>query len=68
MQITSVSVIGEAGVSALALCAVYCDWVFFMFQSIRYSSPGSGLWDELITRPEESYQLWCFGVCDLETS
>ena len=25
-----------------------------------------GLWDELITRPEESYRLWCVVVCDLE--
>ena len=24
--------------------------------------------DELITRPEESYLLWCVFVCDLETS
>jgi hypothetical protein len=22
--------------------------------------------DELITRPEESYRLWCVVVCDLE--
>ena len=29
---------------------------------------GRGLCDELITRPEESYGLWCVGVCDLETS
>jgi len=29
---------------------------------------GRGLCDELITRPEESYQLWCVIVCDLETS
>ena len=29
--------------------------------------PGRGLCDELITRPEESYRLWCV-VCDLETS
>jgi hypothetical protein len=27
-----------------------------------------GLCDELITRPEESYRLWCVIVCDLETS
>jgi hypothetical protein len=27
---------------------------------------GTGLWDKLITRPEESYWLWCV-VCDLET-
>jgi len=24
--------------------------------------------DELITRPEESYRLWCVAVCDLEKS
>jgi hypothetical protein len=29
---------------------------------------GRGLCDELITRPEESYQLWRDFVCDLETS
>ena len=29
---------------------------------------GRGLWDELITRTEESYRLWCVVVCDLETS
>jgi len=29
---------------------------------------GRGLCDELITRPEESYRLWCVFVCDLEIS
>jgi len=29
---------------------------------------GRGLCDELITRREESYRLWCVVVCDLETS
>jgi len=29
---------------------------------------GRGLCDELITRPEESYQMCCVVVCDLETS
>jgi len=29
---------------------------------------GRGLCDELITRPEESYRLWCVVVCDIETS
>jgi hypothetical protein len=29
---------------------------------------GRGLCDELITRPEESYRLWCVVVWDLETS
>jgi hypothetical protein len=27
---------------------------------------GSCLCDELITRPEESYRVWCVVVCDLE--
>jgi hypothetical protein len=27
---------------------------------------GRGLCDELITRPEESYRLWCVVVCDQE--
>jgi len=31
-------------------------------------SSGRGLCDELITRPEESYRLWCVTVCDLETT
>jgi len=29
---------------------------------------GRGLYDEPITRPEESYRLCCVVVCDLETS
>ena len=29
---------------------------------------GRGICNELITRPEESYRLWCVVVCDLETS
>jgi len=29
---------------------------------------GTGLCDELITRPEESYRMWRVVVCDLETS
>ena len=31
-------------------------------------SSGRGLCDGPITRPEESYQLWCVTVCDTETS
>jgi hypothetical protein len=27
---------------------------------------GSGLCDEVITRPEEFYRLWCVVVCDVE--
>jgi hypothetical protein len=33
-----------------------------------YVLSGRGLCDELITRPEESYRLWCVVVCDQETS
>jgi len=29
---------------------------------------GRGLCDELITRPEKSYQLWCVVMCNLQTS
>jgi len=29
---------------------------------------GRGRCDGLITRPEQSYRLWCVAVCDLETS
>ena len=29
---------------------------------------GRGVCDELITRPEDSYRLWCVVVCDVETS
>jgi len=28
---------------------------------------GRGLFDELITRPGESYRVWCVVECDLET-
>jgi len=41
-------------------------WMFVCCEC--YVLPGRGLCDELITRPEESYRLWCVVVCDLETS
>jgi hypothetical protein len=31
-----------------------------------YVLSGRGHCDELITRPDESYRLWCVDVCDLE--
>ena len=37
-------------------------------QSQQASGPAVCLWDELITRPEESYRLCYVVVCDLETS
>jgi hypothetical protein len=41
-------------------------WMFVCCECCVLS--GRGLCDELITRPEESYRLWCVFVCDLETS
>jgi len=41
-------------------------WMFFCCECCVLS--GRGLYDGLITRPEESYRLWCVVVCDLETS
>jgi len=29
---------------------------------------GRGLCDELITRPEKSYRLWCVAMCGLENT
>jgi len=31
-----------------------------------FALSGRGLCDELISRPEGSYRLWCVVVCDLE--
>jgi len=41
-------------------------WKFVCCESCV--SSGRGLYGEMITRPEESYRLWCVVVCDLETS
>jgi len=41
-------------------------WIFVCCECCVLS--GRGLCDELITRPEESYQLWCVVEYDLETS
>ena len=41
-------------------------WIFVCCECRVLS--GRGLCDELITRPEESYRLWCVVECDLETS
>jgi len=41
-----------------ALMSISCEcWVLY----------SRGLWNELLTRPEESYRLWWVVVCDLET-
>ena len=41
-------------------------WMFVCCECCVLS--GRGLRDELITRPEGSYRLWCVVVCDVETS
>jgi hypothetical protein len=41
-------------------------WMFVCCECCVLS--GRGLCDGLITRSEESYRLWCFVVCDQETS
>ena len=41
-------------------------WMFVCCECCVF--PDRGLCDELITRPEESYWMWCVAVCDLETS
>ena len=41
-------------------------WMFVCCECCVLS--GRSLCDELITRPEESYRLWCVVVCYLETS
>ena len=41
-------------------------WIFVCCECCVLS--GRRLCDELITRLEESYRLWCIIVCDLETS
>jgi hypothetical protein len=41
-------------------------WMFVCCECCVLS--GKGVCDELITRPEESYQMCCVVVCDLETS
>jgi len=41
-------------------------WMFVCCECCVFS--GRGLCNKLITRPEESYWLWCVVVCDLEAS
>jgi hypothetical protein len=41
-------------------------WMCVCFECCVLSS--ISLCDELITRPEESYRLWCVVLCDLVTS
>jgi hypothetical protein len=43
-------------------------WAWMSFRREYCVLSDRGLCDELITRPEEPYRLWCVVVCDLETS
>ena len=43
-------------------------WAWMSICCDRCVLSSTGLCDELITRPEESYRLWCVVICDLETS
>ena len=47
------------GTWMFVVIVVCCDCCFLW---------GRGLCDEVITRPEEYYRLWCVVMCDLETS
>jgi hypothetical protein len=46
------------------------EHLFLMFidHTQRRTTVGRTPLDELITRPEEPYRLWCVFVCDLEIS
>jgi hypothetical protein len=63
---------GLRGRSAAARLLKLWDWILpgtWMSLCCDYCVlSGRGFCDELITRPEESYRLWCVVVCDLETS
>src|SRR5215475_14977506 len=54
----------------LLMSCIYMEHPFLMFldHTQRRTTVGRTPLDELITRPEESYRLWCVVVCDLETS
>ena len=46
-------IVGSISTGGMDVCLLWVLW-------------GRGLCDELITRPEDSYRLWCVVVCDLE--
>ena len=43
-------------------------FLMFLDHTQRRTTVGRTPLDELITRPEEAYRLWCVVVCDLKTS
>ena len=58
----------SAAARLLGLLVRISLWVgrFVCCESCMFS--GRGLCDELITRPEKSFRVWCVVECDLETS
>jgi hypothetical protein len=48
-------IVGSNSIGGMEICCKCC------------MLSGIGLGDGLITRPEESYRLWCVVVCDLKT-
>ena len=56
---------GSAAALLLRLWVRIAPWASMFFCCVL---SGRDLCDELITRPEESYRLWCVVVFDLETS
>ena len=46
----------------------YHQALYYLFTPSCCVLISRGLCDGLITRPEESYRLWCVVVCDLQTS
>jgi hypothetical protein len=67
MYIASLPVPAAAGAAHLLRSWVRIppeSWMFVCCECCVLS--GRGLCDELITRPETFYRLWCVVVCDLE--
>ena len=64
--------------TAQPVASRYTDWVIpahiyiyiyiYIYMGRDSVLSGRGLCEELITRPEESYWLWCIVMCDLENS
>jgi hypothetical protein len=58
----------SAAACLLRLCVQNPPWARISVSCQCFVLSGRGPYNELITRPEESYRLWCVVVCDLEIS
>ena len=58
----------SAAARLLRLRVLISQWPLMSVCCESCSLYGRGLCDKLITRPVESYWMWCVVVCDLETS